>query len=85
MCVDPNSRWYCNVFTEKVSQRKARLMLLQDGDDLLFGKPTTRHVLVLKLGKNKLQAGFNRGGRSNPRLIRLHMLKNPLIDKRLEI
>jgi len=38
-------------------------MLLQDGYDLLFRKPTTLHVLVLKLGQNELQTGLNPGGK----------------------
>ena len=38
-------------------------MLLQDGYDLLFRKPTTLHVLVLKMGQTELQTGLNRGGK----------------------
>jgi hypothetical protein len=41
-------------------------MLLQDGYDLLFRKPTTLHVLVLKLGQNELQTGLNPGGKVIP-------------------
>jgi hypothetical protein len=40
-------------------------VLLQDGYDLLFRKPTTLHVLVLKLGQNELQTGLNPGGKVN--------------------
>ncbi len=43
--------------------RQACLVLLQDGYDLLFRKPTTLHVLVLKLGQNELQTGLNCGGK----------------------
>jgi hypothetical protein len=38
-------------------------VLLQDGYDLLFRKPTTLHVLVLKLGQNELQTGLNPWGK----------------------
>jgi len=51
------------VLAAKVSHRKACLVLLQDGYDLLFRKPTTLHVLVLKLGQNELQTGLNPGGK----------------------
>ena len=51
------------VFTAKVSLRKASPVLLQDGYDLLFGKPATLHVLVLQLGQNELQTGLNCGGK----------------------
>ena len=50
-------------FTAKVSNRKPCFVLLQDGYDLLFRKPTMLHVLVLKLGQNELQTGLNRGGK----------------------
>ena len=51
------------MFAAKVGNRKACLVLLQDGYELLGGRPTTLHVLVLKLGQNDLQTGLSRGGK----------------------
>lgn len=51
------------VFTAKVGNRKARLVLFQDRDNLSFGKLATLHALVLKLCQNELQTGLNRGGK----------------------
>jgi hypothetical protein len=51
------------VFTAKVGNRKARLVLFQDRYDLLCGKPTTLHVLILKLVQRELQTGLDRGGK----------------------
>ena len=51
------------VFTAKVGNRKARLVLFQDRDNLFFGKSATLHALVLKLGQNELQTGLNLGGK----------------------
>ena len=40
----------------------ARLLLLQDRDDLLLAEPAALHVLVLSLGQNELHAGLGCGG-----------------------
>jgi hypothetical protein len=47
----------------KVRHRKACLVLLQDGYDFFFGKPTTLQVLDLELGQNGLQTVLNCGGK----------------------
>jgi hypothetical protein len=37
-------------------------VLLQDADDLLFGKTATPHALVLELGQSELQTGLGPRG-----------------------
>ena len=52
-----------SVLTAMVSNRTGILLLLEDCAGLLFGKPTTFPVLVLKLGRNGLRSGLTREGK----------------------
>jgi len=53
-------------------------MLLQDADDLLFGKATALHALVLVLGQSEFQTGL--GQRSNVRATAENVLGEPGSD-----
>ena len=50
------------VLAAQLRHRRPGRVLLQDGNDLFFGKTATLHALVLKLGQNELQAGLSPGG-----------------------
>jgi hypothetical protein len=50
------------VLAAQLRNRNASLMLLQNPDDLLFGKATAFHALVLKLGQNEFQTGLGQRG-----------------------
>ena len=49
--IDPLDRWLFRL-----------TVLLQDADDLLFGKTATPHALVLELGQSELQTGLGLRG-----------------------